>query len=78
MTLSQMQNRLRKLERTVEHLVHDLGKTRRKPIGSWRRTLGRFGDDPVFEEIVRLGRQYRQSLRPKSQNKSGNGRHVRH
>lgn len=25
---------------------------------------GRFADDPVFDEIMRLGREYRQSLHP--------------
>ena len=26
---------------------------------------GRFADDPGFDEVVRLGREYRESLRPK-------------
>jgi hypothetical protein len=30
----------------------------------WRDDAGRFADDPVFDEIVRLGRQYRESLHP--------------
>ncbi len=30
----------------------------------WVANSGRFQDDPVFAEIVRLGREYRESLRP--------------
>ena len=30
----------------------------------WRAGAGRFAKDPVFDEIVRLGREYRESLRP--------------
>ena len=80
MTLSQMQTRLRNLEKTVEQLAQEVKEARRKPTGGWRQTLGRFSDDPVFDEIVRRGRQYRRSLRSKStpSRKSGNGRHVRH
>jgi hypothetical protein len=30
---------------------------------------GRFADDPAFDEVVRLGREYRESLRPKPKKK---------
>lgn len=29
----------------------------------WLRTFGMFADDPGFEELVRLGREYRESQR---------------
>ena len=32
---------------------------------------GRFANDPLFEEMVRAGREYRESLRPKQAKKSG-------
>ena len=32
----------------------------------WERVYGAFANDPVFEEAMRLGREYRESLRPKS------------
>jgi hypothetical protein len=36
------------------------------PTGKWWVDhAGRFANDPVFDEIVRLGREYRESLRPK-------------
>lgn len=30
----------------------------------WEQVGGTFQNDPVFEEVVRLGREYRESLRP--------------
>jgi hypothetical protein len=37
-----------------------------KPKGpDWRHILGIFANDPAFEEAMRLGREYRESLRPK-------------
>ena len=30
----------------------------------WEENVGRFANDPVFDEIVRLGREYRESQRP--------------
>ena len=31
----------------------------------WEYVVGAFADDPAFEEAMRLGREYRESLRPK-------------
>ena len=31
----------------------------------WEHLVGAFADDPAFEEAMRLGREYRESLRPK-------------
>ncbi len=30
----------------------------------WERISGTFRDDPVYEEAMKLGREYRESLRP--------------
>ncbi|MBV9849230.1 MAG: hypothetical protein JO250_06030 [Armatimonadetes bacterium] len=30
----------------------------------WERIRGTFKDDPAYEEAMRLGREYRESLRP--------------
>jgi hypothetical protein len=61
-TLSDLERRLTALEHSVEQLS-------RRPSAPasqkwWLDTAGGFVNDPVFDEIVRLGRQYRQSLRP--------------
>jgi hypothetical protein len=57
------------LERRVEELEHKLAdltmqfavvKSRQK---DWRRTFGLSRDDEGFKDMMRLGREYRQSLR---------------
>jgi hypothetical protein len=37
----------------------------------WKRIVGVFQDDPEFEEAMRLGRAYRESLRPKEDEAPG-------
>lgn len=32
----------------------------------WEEIWGTFANDPTYDEIVELGRQYRESLRPKT------------
>ncbi len=32
----------------------------------WHKIYGSFANDPLYEEAMRLGRQYRESLRPKA------------
>jgi len=75
MTIAQLERRVTKLERLVNELSQRSGA---KPIGGWRRSLGRFADDAVFDEIVKLGRQYRESLRHKAPRRSGKNGNVRH
>ena len=61
MTLIQMEKRVKALEQTVEHLAQSRPPTNR----DWYRTHARrFADDPVFDEIVKLGRAYRKSQGP--------------
>jgi len=62
MTLIQIERQVKALEQVVRRL----GGTRRSPNRKWYRTqAGRFAGDPVFEQIVKLGRAYRQGQRPK-------------
>ena len=61
MTLVQIERRVKALEQTVQGLARRKSSVNRK----WYRThAGRFADDPVFDEIARLGRVYRKSQRP--------------
>ncbi len=61
MTLIQIERRVRALEQTVEQMA----QSKPSPGRDWYRThAGRFAGDPVFAEIVKLGRAYRKSLRP--------------
>lgn len=58
------------LEKRVEALEKELARLKNKVEGPdaskpwWERIAGTFQDDPVYEKAMRLGRQYRRSLRP--------------
>jgi len=61
MTLVQIERRVKALEQRVARLAKSGSKVNR----AWYRThAGRFASDPVFDEIVRLGRAYRKSQKP--------------
>jgi len=61
MTLMQVEKGVKALEKTIRRLVRHGWTKERK----WYRTQdGHFSRDPVFDEIVKLGRTYRKSLRP--------------
>ena len=61
MTLSQMEKRLQALEQTVQALK----QPKPQPGSWWVEQAGKFANDPVYDEIVRRGKAYRQSQRPK-------------
>lgn len=64
MTLDELEKRVAALEKAVTQLQAQVGK---EPTGAgpwWITEAGRFANDPVFDEIVRLGREYRESLHP--------------
>jgi len=61
MTLIQIERRVKALEQTVHRLAQGKPSVSRK----WYRShAGRFAGDPVFDEIVKLGRTYRKAQRP--------------
>jgi hypothetical protein len=64
MTLTELEARLTTLEKTVAELQKRLGKDPNPTGPWWHDEAGRFANDPVFDEIVRLGREYRESLHP--------------
>jgi hypothetical protein len=61
--IKQLLDRIDKLERDVVALKAN--SVRDQPW--WERIAGRFENDPTFDEIVRLGREYRESQRPKDE-----------
>ena len=65
MTLSQVEMKLASLERDVEELKRKQNDTPPRSGKWWIEHSGTFVNDPVYAEIVRLGRKYRESLRPK-------------
>ncbi len=60
-----LEKRLQAVEEAVRRLQDQLENSEDPRQTWWREHVGRFKDDPEFEEILRLGKQYRQSLRPK-------------
>lgn len=58
------------LEKRIAVLEEDLADLKRKVEGVetakswWERIAGTFEKDPVYEQAMKLGRAYRQSLRP--------------
>lgn len=65
MAVPQIEQRVAVLEEEVARLKAKLEKAVPSR-GDWLNDIyGAFADDPHFEEAMRLGRKYRESLRPK-------------
>jgi hypothetical protein len=64
MARSNLEARLEKLEAEVVDLKRKVDLNAPEAPW-WKQIVGIFADDPHFEEAVRLGREYRESLRPK-------------
>lgn len=60
MTLEQLEQRVHELEREVAQLRDEPRAMR--PLQSVAETFGMFADDPEFEEVVRLRREYRSQV----------------
>ena len=65
MVAASLQQRVAALEAEVARLKARI-EAKEQPADPWLQTVwGAFADDPAFEEAMRLGREYRESLRPK-------------
>ena len=58
MTIQQLEQRLNDLEQQVAELRREVKPLR--PFADAAGTFGLFADDPEFDEVVRLGREYRE------------------
>ena len=66
MAVPQIEQRVAVLEAEVARLKEQLRKAVPSR-GDWLNDIyGAFADDPHFEEAMRLGREYRESLHPKA------------
>jgi hypothetical protein len=63
-TTAQIEQRLRALEKKVNQLRSAVIRRADPSSRWWEFNAGRFANDPIFDEIVRLGGEYRDSLRP--------------
>ena len=62
-----IEDRLRALEQAVERLQSQVRAA--DPMRRWwTEDAGRFKGDPIFDKMVRLGKKYRESLRPPRRN----------
>lgn len=71
MSTRSVEERLSVLEAEVARLQQkvDSASVEQKPW--WEKIWGTFKDDPEYEEAMRLGREYRESLRPKDDESAG-------
>jgi hypothetical protein len=60
-----LEERLASVEAEVERLRSRLEGTVERPRAGWECIIGTFADSEGFDEGVRLGREYRESQRPK-------------
>jgi phosphopantetheine adenylyltransferase len=56
MEIHDLEKRVANLEQEILELKEQL---RSLPIKDWRSTVGMFANDPDFDEIVRLGKEWR-------------------
>jgi hypothetical protein len=65
MTIKQLEQRVNNLERQVAKLRSELQPLR--PLGSVEETFGMFAGDSQFDEVVRLGKEYREQVNSESE-----------
>jgi hypothetical protein len=63
MASASLEARVSALEAEVAQLKQDV-ECQPSP-HSWRRMIGAFANDPIYDEAMKLGRRYRESQRPK-------------
>jgi hypothetical protein len=76
MASSKLAERVSSLEAEVARLKERIEEPAVSSRSDWRSIVGSFANDPAFEEAMRLGREWRESFRPKkrtSKTKSANG-----
>ena len=64
MTLEELTKRVEVLEAALAELRAKQVPTTNGQRPWWEAEVGRFANDPVFDEVVRLGREYRESQHP--------------
>ena len=62
---SDLEQRVTDLEAEVSNLKHKFDELAIVQPW-WKQIVGTFEDDPIYDEAMKLGRHYRQSLRPKT------------
>ena len=60
-----IEERVAALEAEIVRLKKRLNRGSTAPRPWWEEIAGGFANDPIFEQAMKLGQQYRRSLRPK-------------
>jgi hypothetical protein len=69
MAVRELEARVAVLEAEMAQLKEQLRETTSSRRDWLNEVYGAFANDPAFEEAMRLGRKYRESLRPKAPRK---------
>jgi len=69
MSAQSLESRVASLEAEVARLKAKLGDNKSEEGPWWRQIAGTFEGDPYYAEAARLGREYRDSTRPKKRRK---------
>jgi hypothetical protein len=67
MTTPTLEERLTVVEEEIKRLKQERHRETTTKIPAWKKIVGAYRDDPEFDEAERLGREYRESLRPKEE-----------
>jgi len=71
MPTSSIEERLTAVEKELARIKQQLATDKSPPVvHAWEKIFGSFANSEGFEEAVRLGREYRESLRPKDDNET--------
>jgi hypothetical protein len=73
MAAENLETRVAALEAEISELKKIVKKE--DDIPWWQKISGTFANDPLYEKAMRLGRQYRESLRPKAKRKKKKSKH---
>ena len=65
MSPDNLEKRVIAIEAEVAKLKAKLATVSGEDVPWWRHMSGIFADDPAFEEAMKLGREWRESFRPK-------------
>ncbi len=66
MAVAQIEQRVAALEAEVTRLKQTIEAVTKPVSPWWQEIYGTFANDPLHEEAMRSGREYRESLRPKA------------